>query len=507
MIAKPDSNFFIRHLVVLAALLVISFWDDSFILFIMILRFGFLRPWPNRSGGSLMSVSLNKPRSGRKWIPAAACFFLLAAAPAACRSGDLLPSLSPLTRQEAIDLALSRSDAAGIIRSTAMEERAEAVSLTAFARPRLALTAAYTEMDNDMPSPPVAQSGSPSRDISAGWQVRQLLFAGGRIPAHADLRRRREAAAGMRKTAGFRNLRAGVRRSFDGILHQRALLRIMEDRIRQRREELVDARDLKEAGVVTGLDVRQARLSLNAALGEKDDGDARLRALLLDFHVLIGEPGDTLTRLPAGELDVPSPAAPILERISAAMESRRQLDIAINRNRARQMDALDRAARAAFWPEVALAASGGISGEEADDPARAWRVGLEAQWLLYDGGRLRSGAAAASARRQAAHDALRQTEKELRADRERLRSDFESLARRIALQVKSVELARLNYDDARAQYRAGIITQVTLGLYHLNYAENRFVLQNLYFQYGNAVTEALYLAETAEQTELPKKDG
>lgn len=433
---------------------------------------------------------------------------LLTAAPA---FGDV-----PVSRERAVAYALTHGEAARAHEATAQATKADGDLAAAFIYPQAAISAHFLEMDDNAGTPPVPWLASPSRDHEAGWRASQLVFAGGRMGDAISLRDAMSREADVSLASNRRDIARSVRLAFDAVLYQKAVLNILEDRIKQRSEELSDATDLREAGVVTGLDVRQARLDLNGALTQRDAGQAAHDNALVDFTLAIGRSvggsdgktpdggADDSPWIPEGNLDDPVDTGRLLGELAERLERDALLDISASRAMTEVARLRRDMAAGERWPELSLVASGEASGERADDLDRAWRIGMELSWSAFDGGRVRAATAAASARTRAAEENMARTRKSLAGEIRRLRVDLESLDRRVTRQRENVSLAQQNYDDARAQYRAGTITQVTLGLYHLAYAENRFALQQLFFDRRRAIIDAESLAEgTAESSPLP----
>ena len=86
---------------------------------------------------------------------------------------------------------------------------------------------------------------------SASIETSQVLWAGGRIWRSLEFKENLNQLADIREKSGKRDIRREVKLAFYSVLFQKALLEIFEDRVAQREEELRDAEDLRDAGMVT----------------------------------------------------------------------------------------------------------------------------------------------------------------------------------------------------------------------------------------------------------------
>ncbi len=393
-----------------------------------------------------------------------------------------------VTLEEAVNYALEHAEAIRISRESAAALRARGRQRTAFTRPQVEVDAGWLEMWNNAPENPLFES--PEREISAGASASQLLWAGGRIWDGRRLERSLGREADLMVSAGERDIREAVRMAFDAVLFHRASVAILKDRQGQRRAELADANDLWEVGVVTSLDVRQAKLNLNFASDALTSGEADLEDALIQFNLAIGRPVEAARWSPEGELtDVADPDA-VIGRLRAARGDGGLLDIRAGKARAASAGAAREMTKGERWPELRAVTSLETSGEEWDDADESWAVGVQGQWNVWDGGLTRHRRLESEADLRRAEAELRRTQKALAAEIDGIIVDIRSIAGRIGLQKEAVTLSRENYEDARGQYRAGTITLTRLGDFNLNYAEARFNLLRLYFLLREQLTRA-----------------
>ncbi|QTA91901.1 TolC family protein [Desulfonema magnum] len=406
----------------------------------------------------------------------------------------LIPTFAiGITREAAVEYALKDSEAIRMIMESSKTLRSRGEQNTAFSKPRVTWNAGYLEMGDNAPENPMFPS--PDRDISAEIQISKLFYAGGRIGKVRDLEKNLNNQADLLEISGKRDIRKQVRMAFDTVLYQKAALDILKDRVEQRLTELEDAQDLREAGMVTSLDVRQAKLSLNFAKNELKSGEASYRESLINFNLAIGRSGDAELLIPEGNLEDTPNLEDILSELNALLSAENILDI---KSAGTQADAARlnyEIARGEELPEVLLMASGKSGGEEPDDMDESWNIGIQARWNIIDGGLVRARTASAKADMRKAKENVSKTKKAMAGEVEKIGVNIRSLEQRIRLQREAVELSEKNYEDARGHYRAGMITLTRLGEFNLSYAEARFNLLGLFFLQREQMNNAEALLE------------
>lgn len=399
-----------------------------------------------------------------------------------------------ITIEEAIQLALENSESVKIIKESAKGLRAAGEQTTAFIKPQLTFNTGYLEMGDNKPESPFFNS--PDSDISAEARVSQLLFAGGRIGRSSDLGRNYYKQADLHEVSGKRDIRKQVRLSFDTFLYQKAAVDIFKDRLAQRQAEIEDARDLRDVGMVTSLDVRQAKLSSNFAQDELKAGEASYRESLINFNLAIGRSGNNELLIPKGNLEKLPDMRTILQQLQETLSKDEFLDIKSSKILAEAARISYEIAHGEYFPEVSMVSSYKSAGEKLDDMDESWNIGVQLQWNIFDGWLVRSKKASARADMQKARENLIKTKKELAGTVEKIGVNIKSLEQRISLQKEAVELSRENYEDARSQYRAGTITLTRLGEFNLSYAEARFNLLRLFFLQRELLSSAEALLAT-----------
>lgn len=213
------------------------------------------------------------------------------------------------------------------------------------------------------------------------------------------------------------------------------------------------------AGVATAADVSLAQVTLESARAQGIDLDVQRTQFEHALAVLTGQapaafalpPADPVTPLAMRVLAVP-PGLP-----SALLE--RRPDIAAAERRMAAANAEIGVARAAYYPQLTLSASGGFSSASLAGwfgaPGRVWSLGAGLAQTLFDGG-LRGARndqavaaydQAAGAYRQTVLSALQEVEDSLAALR--------VLDQEVVVQDRAVAAARNAERVTLAQYRAG----------------------------------------------------
>jgi outer membrane protein len=288
-----------------------------------------------------------------------------------------------------------------------------------------------------------------------------------------------------------------VRVSYFGVLYRKSLLDILMDRVLQREDELEDALALREVGMVTSLDVRQAQLLRNTALDELRAQEAEYEAALIEFNLALGRSGGGELLLPDGDLERPGGLQALLEAAKAALAEEQLLELRAARNDIQSSRHEKKLATGEFLPELVLVGTAESVKEGVFQEGESWTAGVQLRWSLFDGGLKRARRAAANANLKLAGETLSLEEKRLAGAVRLLEVRARTLDERISIQEEALELSEFNYQDARAHYRAGTITQTRLGEFSLAYAEARFGLKNLYFLERQLMAELKALLEGA----------
>jgi outer membrane protein len=401
--------------------------------------------------------------------------------------------VNAVTREAAVKFALEKSEAMKKVSLSAKAIEAQGNQVPAFSKPQIDMESGYTEMGGNGPENPYFPT--PDRDISGAIEASQVLYAGGRIKKSYALQRNLKRQGDFLIKSGKRDIARQVCLAFDTVLYRKASVNILNDRVDQRSNEMADARDLKDVGMVTSLDVRQAQLSLNLARANLEAGEASYRESLIDFNLVIGNPVENDLFIPEGDLKAIPDIQIILNRLNEALRSEELIDIknAQTKYEAARLNFQLTAGEA--LPEVAIFSSGKSNGDSFDEMNESWNVGIRMKWNVLDGGLVREKKAAANADIKIESNNMTDVKKKAAGDIEKIGINLRSLEQRITIQKEAVELSKENYNDARGQYRAGTITLTRLGEFSLSHAEARFNLLGLFYLQRENIIQAEALLE------------
>jgi NodT family efflux transporter outer membrane factor (OMF) lipoprotein len=321
-----------------------------------------------------------------------------------------------------------------------------------------------------LPNVQAALEGGRDRDVNPGFGIAEQQSAGqgliqasfdvdlfGRLKAtskaaHAALLATQDAQQTVRL-----GVAATVVSSYFTLLAFDARLAIVRDTLKLRRDELHVEQRRYDAGYSNALDLTRAQAELEATgqlIPTLELGVAKAENGL---SIVLGRvPGPIARgaaidrhRLPDVPVSLPSTLL------------RSRPDIAAAEARLAATDHTLDAARAAFLPDIRLAATGGFVGSTLVDtsPVKVWSIGSSILAPLYDAGRLTSQQDSATARRdEAAFDyrktalqAFREVEDNLAATT-KYRQQYEALSRERDILERAFKLATRRYREGYANY-------------------------------------------------------
>ena len=216
------------------------------------------------------------------------------------------------------------------------------------------------------------------------------------------------------------------------------------------------------AGDVAELDVARARTEVAATESEALALDRRRAELENALAVLVGEVASTFdlrsaewnTALPVIPAGVPSTVLTRRPDVSSA-----QLGMLAAQQRVG-------VAKAAWFPDVSLTASGGYASSELSDifkwSARAWGVGMLFSLPVLDGGRREAGVQNAGAQLDEAVARYRQEVLVAFRDVEDQLAQLRLLAEQGEAQARAVDSAARTTSLSDARYRNGLVSQLEL---------------------------------------------
>jgi outer membrane protein, multidrug efflux system len=216
------------------------------------------------------------------------------------------------------------------------------------------------------------------------------------------------------------------------------------------------------AGDVAELDVARAATEVAATESEALALERRRAELEHALAVLVGEAPASFS-VEGNEWKTALPLIPA--GVPATVLTRRP-DVSAAQNAVMAAQARVGVAKAAWFPNIALTASGGYASSELSDlfkwSSRAWGVGLLASLPLLDGGRRRAGVDAASAEFDAAIAQYREQVLVAFRDVEDQLASLRLLGAQAEAQGRAVASARRTTSLSDARYRAGYVSQLEL---------------------------------------------
>jgi outer membrane protein, multidrug efflux system len=216
------------------------------------------------------------------------------------------------------------------------------------------------------------------------------------------------------------------------------------------------------AGDVAELDVARARTEVAATESDALALDRRRAELEHALAVLVGEVASSFS-MPVTEWNSALPLIPA--GVPGTVLARRP-DVSAAQNSLLAAQARVGVAKAAWFPSVALTASGGYASPELSDlfkwSSRAWALGALASLPLFDGGRREAGIQFAGAEFDASIASYREQILVAFKDVEDQLAALRLLAEQAEAQNRAVESASRSTALSDARYRNGYVSQLDL---------------------------------------------
>ncbi|WP_374591949.1 efflux transporter outer membrane subunit [Aquabacterium sp.] len=223
----------------------------------------------------------------------------------------------------------------------------------------------------------------------------------------------------------------------------------------QRSLELTQAR--YQAGVAPQTDVLQAQTQLKTAQVQSLDTAAQRTQLEHAIAVLLGQPPSGLSL----ERTAALPTPPAVPRFVPATLLERRPDIAAAERRVAAAYAQIGVARAGYFPDLTLSATGGYRGSGLSQlltaPHLFWSVGPALAQKIFDGGATRAACEQAQANADQASATYRQTVLTALQEVEDNLVLADQLSREAALQREALQAAQRNLEITQNQYRVGTV--------------------------------------------------
>lgn len=388
---------------------------------------------------------------------------------------------TPLTADRAAELALAVAPEVAAARVGQAIAAAEVRAGYAFVYPQFSASASYTRSSLDYQEIPAFGRVALNQedDWRGGVALDQFLYTYDRLGAARDADGGLIQLANQDLKLSQRDVAYAARVAFESVRLGRARVKIAQERVIQREGERDDAKAQVEVGRARSTDGQLAEIAVAQAADEQAAAQAALDAARIRLAALIGIAPTALPPVP----DEPLPR-PVLDTllVSASAHIEHNGEAARLEYARRYEEATARLQDSEDRPMLGLRATYGADGAEYDELEDTWTAGVALTWNLYDGG----GTIARTERlAQRSRQLVHQREAVVRDRRialDQARAEAASLASRITLAQRVVDLATATYDDARAQYREGRLTLVQVGDSSVRLGEARYRLLSLLYQ-------------------------
>lgn len=353
-----------------------------------------------------------------------------------------------LTLEQTVGLTLERDERARIADQELRAAEAQTARARAFFFPDVTASAAYTFRGN----PGEFQD----RNVLTGALTLNVTLLDLRgVPLYRTATLQRDAQR-LERVETRRLLAFEAADAYLATLGQQAVVEAAQHRVDFARENLADARGRVAAQLASSNDVTRAELE--AATAERElrraQGDLDASRLALGW-LLATEVSGPLAQPDALLGAAVSPAGDPAVLVTEAQS--RRLDLAASQNRVQAARAFAREPLQRWWPTFNLTgqtrytSEEGISGQNTD-----WSVGVNAVWLLWDGG---ERSADRSERLAQAEVSELRRQQEARSVALQVRTALSALERArgtVAQAEAAVVAARRNVEETRTLYKQGL---------------------------------------------------
>ncbi|MGE5854955.1 MAG: TolC family protein [Syntrophaceae bacterium] len=367
-----------------------------------------------------------------------------------------------LTLEESIAIALRQSVSIqsakeGVLASEARRKEAATGFL-----PKLSTTYNYTY--NDPASYIKQPPPSPISTITVGTQdnylwsldVRQPVFAGGRIKANYDVNSLGADASRQEELGTIQDIVLEVKRGYFTILKAKRLVGVAKQSVEQFTAQRDLAKNFYEVGLVPRNDYLQAEVRLADSTQSLIRAENSLEVARSRFNTVlrrpIGAPVDVVDIL-----DYTPYESAFEECLKTAFENRPEIQV--YSLRAEQAGKKVKIVESEFYPSVNLVGSYQRYGERADlngspyrDPEN-WTVAAMASWDLWEWGRTKYARDASVSQERQAQNALMNVKDQVSLEVKSAWLNVKEAEKLIEVSLKAIEQAEENYRINQERYR------------------------------------------------------
>lgn len=407
---------------------------------------------------------------------------------------SLPAAADPLGLEQAVQKALERSPAVSAQKSLLDAARARKQAAFSGFLPSVTFTESYLRSDQ-----PVASFGGllnqgrfSANDFAlerlndpdaldnfqTRFSLRQPLFTGGKVQNLHRAAKQDAKAAGSDFEGALADVALETVKAYWGLSLARENVRVAEMAVNTAEESLRQIEVLHKEGTV----VRSDLLSAQVRLADFRDGFVRARGAFQTARVALAifigdDPSgswevEPLVPLEAQEVPVLDPGT-LFQTARSKRPDHRAL-----KARAEAAAATQRAARAAFLPQLGLEASYEWNSPKfQEDQEGSYLLAVALEWNLFEGLRDRAHLRETAANAEAARQRLRALEDRMRLEIEEALTAVRTNQESLAVTQERVAQAEENLRIIRQRYQGGLTTVVELEQAELALSNSRF--QNL----------------------------
>lgn len=369
------------------------------------------------------------------------------------------------TLEQAWALALEADDNLEAARASTEAADAELGAVRGARLPSVALSAAFTQLD-DAPALDIDELSelgielpslfSGDNFVTGAAEVSVPLYTGGLIGNGIRAASAALDASRSGETALVNDLRLAVADAFVLVLRARSALGLAESNVDTLQAHARDVVNLFDKGLVPQNDRLSVEVTLADARQEALQAANALELATAAYNRRLGRPLNTAVDLEEVMPSVaPAAMSADVETLTAeALDNRAELAVLSSQSEALRHQG--EAERGRARPQLAAQAGWDyIENEVLDDESLA-SVGIGVEWKLYDGGQSRRRAAALDARARAATDRRDDIASQIRLQVRGAWLDVDAARERLGVTEQALAQAEENLRVARDRYRNGI---------------------------------------------------
>lgn len=371
------------------------------------------------------------------------------------------PLPDEVSLQLAIDYALTNSLPLLQAKERLQEELGLMLEVTSGSLPQVSLNGRLSDQADEL----IGFQNANSDDWTVFLQVRQALYAGGRLHAATEAQKLTQKAAVYDVQAQVEQTIQNVRIRYYDVLLARGTIAVEEQNVELLEEQFVSVQNRFDAGSVSNFDVLQARVSLANAKPALIRARNNFRVAVAELKQAVGyiRTEDYVVDPPTflGELEANPQPYNLLTALEASLQQRaelKRLQLVVD-STAKRLEVAEAGSR----PSVDLVGRYDVrrsydAGVDVfEEPESGWFLGVEGSWSLWDGRNTKGRVAQVESQLRQAQLAVKEAslavEIEVRRSYSELQSATELLtaAREVTGQAEeALRLANERYDVGSA---------------------------------------------------------